>query len=238
MRVPLRAAGMVALSTLVLTGCATTPPSTGTEHANTATHVHAIVANPDGDGFLLGTHESIYTATDDGELGTRIGVDFDAMGLTVVGEDLIASGHPGPNTPAELGKGNLGIIRSRDGAGTWQPVAFTSEKDFHALTVGPDGTLYGQATDSSDLLVSIDLGATWTPTSASLLAFGLAADAAGRLIATTPNRPQVSTDGGKTFVPLTGAPNLYVIATSADHERIVGVDDEDVIWTNTVGGPA
>jgi photosystem II stability/assembly factor-like uncharacterized protein len=202
-------------------------------------HVHAIVPAPDDDGFLLGTHDGLYTATADGQLGTRVGHDdLDAMGLTAVGSDLIASGHPGSNTPTELGVGNLGIIRSRDGGDTWDPVAFTGKKDFHALAVGPDGTLYGQATDDNILLASTDLGVSWTPTGGTLFAFALVVDASGRIIATTPDGPQVSTDRGASFAPLPDAPEMYPIAASPDHQRLVGVDSKGVIWTSTTADPA
>ncbi|MEI3866397.1 hypothetical protein V6S02_04780 [Microbacterium sp. CCNWLW134] len=236
---PLRATGLVALLTLTLTGCATaTPPSTGADHAPPVTaHVHAIVPAPDGNGFLLGTHEGIYTATADGEIGIRVGGDdLDAMGLTALGDDLIASGHPGRSTPPELGEGNLGIIRSQDGGETWEPVAFTGEKDFHALTAGPDDTLYGQDASSNMLLTSTDAGATWTPTGSTLLAFGLAVDANGRIIAVTPDGPQASTDRGATFSPMADAPRLFLIAASPDHQRLIGVDNDETIWTSTASG--
>lgn len=147
MRIHLRAtASFVALLGLFLAGCAAAElPSTGSDHAATAVaHVHAIVPAPDYDGFLLGTHEGIYAATPDGQLGSRAGnYGFDAMGLTAIDDTLIASGHPARDTPVELGAVNLGIIRSRDGGTTWDPVAFTGEKDFHTLAAAPDGTLYG-----------------------------------------------------------------------------------------------
>src|SRR3546814_10882584 len=107
MRIHLRAtASFVALTSLLLTGCAAAePPSTGSDHTDTAlSHVHAIVPAPDYDGFLLGTHEGLYAATADGQLGSRVGsYGFDAMGLTAVDDTLIASGHPGRGTPGELG---------------------------------------------------------------------------------------------------------------------------------------
>jgi hypothetical protein len=240
MRMPPRATtSLVALSALTLTGCAAAaPPSTGAEHAEVLAHVHAIVPAPDGDGFLLGTHDGIYTATADGKLGPRIGGnDLDAMGLTALGGDLIASGHPGRNTPAELGEGNLGIIRSQDGGETWSAVAFTGEKDFHALTASPDGTLYGQDAGDGAVLTSIDGGVSWAPTGSTLLTFGLEVDATGRIIAVTPDGPQTSTDRGKTFTPLTGAPALFLIATSPDRQNMVGVDNKDTIWTVTGTGP-
>ncbi|MEX8059286.1 WD40/YVTN/BNR-like repeat-containing protein [Microbacterium sp. 16-032] len=251
MRMPLRATtSLVALSALTLSGCAVAAtPSTGTEHADGVAHVHAIVPAPDGDGFLLGAHEGIFSATATGELGPRIGGhDFDAMGLTALGGDLIASGHPGRNTPAELGVGNLGVIRSQDGGETWEPVAFTGEKDFHVLTAGPDGALYGQDAGDGAMLISTDKGVSWSPTGSTLLTFGLQVDATGRIIALTPDGPQISIDRGKTFTPLTDAPALFVIAASPDRQRLVGVDNNDTIWTvigtgswqdvGTVHGPA
>lgn len=243
MRTSLRATtSLVALLALMLTGCtATAPPSTGADHtAATATaHVHAIVPDPNGDGFLLGTHEGLYAATADGQLGTRVGsYGFDAMGLTAVDDDLIASGHPARGTPAELGDGNLGIIRSGDGGTTWEPVAFTGEKDFHVLAAGPDGTLYGQETGNALIMASADRGVTWSPTGATLLIFGLVVDAAGRIIVTTPDGPQVSTDGGATFDPLPGAPNLYPIANSPNHQQLIGVDNKGTIWASTSGDPS
>ncbi len=236
MRMPLRATtSLVALSALTLSGCAApAPPSTGTEHAESVAHVHAIVPAPDGEGFLLGTHEGIFSATATGELGPRIGGnDLDAMGLTVLDDSLIASGHPGRNTPAELGEGNLGIIRSEDGGGTWEPVAFTGEKDFHILAAGPDGTLYGQDAGDSAVLTSTDEGVTWTSTGNRLIILGLVVDASGQIIAVTPSGLQVSRDRGETFGLLANAPALSLIAASPNRQRLVGVDNDGTIWSVT-----
>ncbi|WP_026059442.1 F510_1955 family glycosylhydrolase [Microbacterium yannicii] len=236
MRIHLRATtAVVAFLTLTLTGCTpANPPSTGAEHSTNALHVHGIVSDPQGTGFLLGTHGGIYRASAEGELGRRVGGnDFDAMGLTRIGDELIASGHPGSNTPAELGEQNLGIIRSSDGGATWEPVAYTGEKDFHALTASPDGDLYGQAADSNLLLKSTDLGATWNATSGKPLAFGLAVDATGRIIATTIDGPQFSNDHGASFTPLVDAPDIQLISASPSNQRLVGVDSEGAIWTST-----
>lgn len=238
MRTRLRATtGFVALLTLTLTGCTgTTSASTGAGHATETSHVHAIVANPAGPGFLMGTHEGIFPTTADGQVGAAIGTQFDAMGLTAIGEDLLASGHPGTKTPAEWGSPNLGILRSDDGAENWEPVAFTGEKDFHSLAAAPGGTVYGLTTDSSDLLVSRDSGSSWESTGGSVSAFALAVDATGRVIATTPNGPQSSVDGGVSFAPLPDAPLIVLIAASPDGQRLVGVDARERFWTTTAGG--
>jgi ligand-binding sensor domain-containing protein len=221
----------------VLAGCtAPAEPTTGHDHALTVGHVHAIVPDPTGEGFLLGTHDGIYTATVDGELGDRVSnTDFDAMGLTAVGDALIASGHPGQTTPPELGSPNLGIIRSYDGAKSWSPVSFTGEKDFHVLAAGNDETLFGIASDSIELLRSDDTGQTWSP-AGEINAVGLVIDATGQLIAATPDGLQLSTDEGATFTPLSEAPLVYLLAVSPDGKRLVGVGSGGQIWAKTSPG--
>lgn len=229
---------LTTLSLLTVAGCAGPQPSTGVDHAAPIEHVHGIVPDPSGNGFLIGTHGGIYTATDEGDLGPLVdGPTFDAMGLTVVDGDLLASGHPDDTTPAELGTPNLGIIRSTDTAETWMPVAFTGEKDFHILTSGPAGEVFGQATDSGQLLTSTDKGTTWTPTGATLLAFSLIVDANGRILASTPDGVQESTDNGASFTSSTGAPPILLLNVSPDHQRIVGVGN-GTIWVTTAGSMA
>lgn len=228
---------VVSLSGLLLAGCAATePPSTGTDHASPTTHVHAIVADPAGDGFLLGTHEGIYAVAADGELLSRVsGYEFDAMGLTRVGDDLLASGHPGANTPVEMGSPHLGIIRSTDAGRNWAPVAFTGEKDFHALTASPDGNVFGIATDSQAVQVSTDGGTSWSPTGAQMMAVSLAATAGGGVVAATQDGIQVSTDEGRSFRPWTNAPLIFRLSTSPDGEKIAGVDANERIWVHEIG---
>jgi hypothetical protein len=204
-----------------------------------ASHVHAIVPDPERDGFLLGTHDGIFAASADGELLSRVGAyGFDAMGLTVVGEDLIASGHPRPDTPTELGDHNLGIIRSADAGESWEPVAFTGEKDFHALAAGGDGTVYGLATDAIDILASTDGGDSWAPTGGQLMAVGLVVTSGGNVVAATPDGLRVSTDGARSFQPWPGAPMLYALSVSPNGELIAGVDADEKIWVHAVGASA
>ncbi|MDJ1114111.1 F510_1955 family glycosylhydrolase [Microbacterium dauci] len=229
----LAAAAVAALA--LIAGCASEPPSTGDDHAAfRIEHVHNVVADPSGSGFLIGTHDGIYTATEDGELGPQVdGPRFDAMGLTVLGDTLLASGHPGNTTPAELGSPHLGIIRSTDSARSWTPVAFTGEKDFHVLATAPDGTLYGIHTDSAEVLASTDEGDTWRPTGGSAFAFNLVADATGRIIASTPDGLQISTDGAASFRRWSDTPLIALLGVSPNHQRIVGVGSGGKIWTTT-----
>lgn len=230
----LPALGVFAAAVLVVTGCASNPgQSSGAE--TPLTHVHGIVADPAGEGFLIGTHAGIYPTTADGDTGARIGPGFDAMGLTAAGDALLASGHPGPDTPAELGTPHLGIIRSMDRAMTWSPVVFSGEKDFHVLAGTTWNVVYGIATDNPELLTSTDGGVTWQPTGSTIPARNVVVDAAERLIASTPDGLQVSTDAGATFTGWTDAPTIALLNTSPDHQRIVGVDTAGTVWVTGAG---
>ena len=242
MRIPFRAVtGLAVLSVLALAGCAAPavePDAAPSADAHTGeiSHVHAIVIDPASGDFLLGTHEGIFAATADGHLGGRVGdAVFDAMGLVAVGDALLASGHPGSNTPAEWGAPNIGIIRSADGAQSWEPVTFNGEKDFHALTSAPGGIAYGLATDNPVMLVSTDAGNTWTPTGLPLEAVSLAAMADGRVIAATAQGLLESSDGAVSFTPWVGAPMLYTLSSSPNHSTLVGVDVDGVLWVVAEG---
>lgn len=55
---------LIGAAVLALAGCTATPPLTGEAHPELPlTHVHGIVEDPASDGFLLGTHEGIFTVT-------------------------------------------------------------------------------------------------------------------------------------------------------------------------------
>lgn len=226
------------LAALIFTaGCAPQAPSIDDGQTSpTIEHVHNVIADPSGTGFLIGTHDGIYTATEDGELGPRVdGPRFDAMGLTAVGDVLLASGHPGPTTPPAFGEPHLGIIRSADTGRSWTPVVFTGEKDFHVLATGPNDAVYRLATGTTEVLVSTDDGDTWAPAGGSASAFNLVADATGRVIASTGDGLQVSTDGAASFGPWADAPLIALLGVSPDRGRIAGVGSGGTIWVTTAG---
>ena len=95
--------------------------------------------------------------------------------------------------------------------------------------------MYGLPTDSTDVLVSTDEGDTWTSTGGSTFAFNMVADATGRIIASTPDGLQISTDGAKSFGPWADTPLIALLGVSPDHQRIVGVGSGGKIWTTTAG---
>lgn len=213
------------LASLTLGGCVSpteieTPVQFG--------HVHGIVDLGDGE-MLLGTHTGIFSITRAGEVSGPIGGnDFDAMGIT--GNKLVqySSGHPGQNTPKNLGFPNLGIIRSVDSGQSWIPVAFNGVEDFHLLTIGLHNEIYGIGSSSPALRKSLDGGTTWTE-GPVIEAASLVITSEGLLFAATPSGLQLSDDQGSTFRHVSDAPMLYHIA-SGQNGALVGADVNGKLW--------
>ncbi|MCR8670231.1 F510_1955 family glycosylhydrolase [Agrococcus sp. HG114] len=225
---------------LALSGCAQAPASSpggpaAPPQADALSHVHGIGTVEGDAAVLLATHTGVYRVDAAGSTsGPLGGNDFDAMGFTVVDDALLASGHPGPTTPAELGSPNLGIIRSDDGGLTWRPVSQTGVEDFHVLTAAPDGTLYGVGSTAPNVRSSPDGGSTWSA-GAALPVADLATGANGALYAATEDGLQVSTDGGGSFSLVPDAPLLFQIAGSADG-MLIGAGTDGLLWRSLPGG--
>ncbi|GAA2887415.1 F510_1955 family glycosylhydrolase [Microbacterium esteraromaticum] len=233
MKRPLLTATALPALIIVITGCSAAQPN---ESAQTGRieHVHGIAEDPRGDDLLVATHDGVFIVTLDGNVtGPVGGHDFDAMGFIVTGNTLFASGHPGQNTPAELGAPNLGIIRSDDHGLTWTPIALNGTTDFHVLTAAPDGTLYGVASSQVNVLSSTDDGKQWT-TRAPIAAADLAATSSG-LYAAAEQGLLVSTDGGDSFTPVPSAPLLYAIDARPDG-RLVGAGTDGGLWAQEPSG--
>lgn len=219
--------------TLTLTGCAAQKSDPDVIPPRIE-HVHVIAPDPRGDGLLVATHGGIFTVAANGEVSGPIGGhEFDAMGFTIAADTLYASGHPGTETPAELGSPNLGIIRSDDYGATWSPVALNGSTDFHSLTAGPDGTLYGILSDGNGVLISTDDGKEWTP-GATLSAADLMATEDG-LFAATGEGLLFSADGGVTFAPVNSAPILYALDAKPDG-TLAGIGTDGALWSQNADG--
>lgn len=224
--------GAATITAMLLAGCSSASPPAA-EPPLTFGHIHALIPNEDGT-VLVGTHNGLYTLSANGEVEGPLGdYDFDAMGLTALGEVLVASGHPGPETPAELGAPNLGIIRSEDDGASWAPIAFTGEEDFHILAAAPDDRLYGVGSSSTAVRISDDAGATWT-VAADVSAAALAVTDDGTVYAATQNGTVVSRDGATSFEALADAPLLYLL--DADGAELVGVDPGGRLWLRSGDG--
>lgn len=222
---------------MLVSGCAQSAPEAApsSAHGDPFAHAHGIGAVPGDSDILVATHGGVYRVDAGGAAeGPLGGEDFDAMGFTVVGGSLFASGHPGAATSPELGSPNLGIVRSDDQGATWEPVALTGVEDFHVLAGGPDGRLFGIGSSSPGVQTSSDAGSTWS-VSSELGAADLAVGPGGAVYAATPDGVQVSADGAATFAPLPGAPLLFQIAAGADG-TLVGAGVDGLLWRAQEGG--
>jgi len=133
---------------------ASASPST-VDLAEALDHMHAVTLV--GGDLLVGTHYGIVEVDPTtGEVAPRGEAHDDFMGLASADDVLVASGHPGHGSSLP---DPLGLLRSADGAQSWQPVSLTGEVDFHALAIDGD-RIVGQST-SGELLYSVDTGQSW-----------------------------------------------------------------------------
>ena len=229
----LLATATVTALAVIATGCTATPPG-NPDSAPRIDHIHGIAEDPRGDDLLIATHNGIFTLDPGGKISGPIGGhDIDAMGFTAWKDTLFASGHPGEDTPPELGAPNLGIIRSDDYGNSWSPIALNGTTDFHVLTAGPDGVLYGIPSSQVNLLTSTDEGSTWTER-APLGAADLAATESG-VYAAAEEGLLLSTDGGNTFTPVDAAPVLYALEARTDG-TLLGAGTDGVLWSQDESG--
>ena len=196
---------------MILTGCAVpTSRAPAGSSANTSVpfgHVHGIAQ--DGPAVLLATHDGLFRQVGGGQPVLISDQSFDVMGFTVAGDRLLASGHPAPGTDYPS---DLGLSQSTDGGRTWAPVSLLGDVDFHRIrALGP--RVWGITADGGRLMASADRGRTWTTLSTPGL-FDVAVDPADptRLVGTTEAGPMSSTDAGRTFTAIPGAPVLLLLA--------------------------
>ncbi|WP_243073717.1 sialidase family protein [Microbacterium sp. SS28] len=223
---------------LSLAGCSEIagpgPANTLGAESDAFVHIHGLEEGA-GDALLVATHVGLYQIDSAGTVtGPISGNQADLMGLTSSDGTLFASGHPGTDTPVELGTPNLGIIRSDDAGQSWAPVAFTGVEDFHILDSTSNGRLFGVGSASPAVRVSTDGGLSWS-TGADLPMVDLASAADGVLYAATERGVQVSRDEGVTFSILPDAPLLYTLDAFADG-TLVGADTEGVLWRSSPDG--
>ncbi len=195
-------------------------------------HVHGLGVDPADDALYAGSHFGLYRAPRDGALEGPIADRVqDFMGFTVAGPGhFLASGHPGDR---QDGPGSLGLIESTDDGKTWTSRSLAGEADFHALEYRHD-TVYGFNSMTGQFMVSTDMK-TWDTRSAVPMAdFAISPGDADTILATTEQGPALSTDGGRTFQPVDGAP-LLLLVSWADDGALVGVDPNGTVYVGSDG---
>jgi len=177
------------------------------------------------DGILFGTHHGVWLQRKSQDPEPVGDSRFDVMGLAKHAGGLVASGHP-DSTEEQVG--NIGLRGSTDQGRTWKNISLTGQVDFHRLVSSGQMILGLSATDGA-LLVSNDSGKNWEALPNPNL-FDLALDPSNpsNVVGTTETGPILSTDGGRTFAPIAGAPLLALL--SWDTARLVGVTPDGLIY--------
>lgn len=188
-------------------------------------HIHGL-------GFDAGKPDTLYVATHTGLVRIARAVTlvggrrFDLMGFTSHPRRpgvAFASGHPDLGTYRRERVTNLGLLVTRDGGETWEPVALRGEADFHALAYSPrdGGTLYGWSVAGRTGLhrIAVDTGqVAQIPARglAGVLALSARPDLDARLLAGTERGLLESRDGGTTWSRHPGLPAAPVTAVAHD----------------------
>lgn len=219
---------------LTLSACAAVEPAD--DDPILMGHIHDLAFDTAGD-LLIGSHAGVYLVDVTTHAVELVGdTGFDAMGLTVSGDVVLASGHPGPESGDTFTAPNIGLVRYTAATG-WESVSLAGATDFHALATTPanPNLMVGLSTSRAVLDVTIDNGHSWQA-GGNLDARDVILDVNNPdlVVATTPDGVVTSTDGGMSFTALPGAPYLTVIAS--DHTTaggVLGIDTDGKIWAGT-----
>lgn len=213
--------------------------TTGASGATTAAghvevaHVHGLGIDPADEALLAGTHYGLFRLPEDGSPERVADRVQDFMGFTVVGpKHYLASGHPGAG---QGGPTSLGLIESTDGGETWETLSLAGEADFHALEAR-HGRVYGFNSLTGALMVSSD-GKEWETRNrdVALADFAVSPDDPQMLVATTQEGPARSTDGGRSFSTIDGAPLLLLVDWAGDG-TLAGVAPDGAVHVSEDGG--
>jgi len=230
---------LAALTAVALPACAdqdrpaqpgASSPSVVTEAQ--ANHVHGLGINPRDGALFVATHSGLFRAARGQDTARRVGDSRqDTMGFSVVGPDrFVGSGHPDVR---EGGPPVLGLIASSDAGRSWRSVALRGQADFHVLETSGD-TIYG--VDGATLLVSVDAGRSWqrrlTPGPAIDLA--ISPRTARELVVATPEGLYASSDGARSFRPLSQE-RVGLLAWTARRELQL-VDAGGAVGSSSDGG--
>jgi hypothetical protein len=215
---------VVGVVTWIVTRDSSDDPATSGAGADLGVeHVHGLGVDPADGTLYVATHYGTFRVPADGPAQRLGDSQQDTMGFTVVGADhFLGSGHPDQQGFDDGQPPLLGLIESTTGGETWESLSLSGEVDFHALTYAHD-QVYGWDSTSGRFMVSADK--TDWDTRSTLDLFGFAVDPADadQIVATTPEGVQTSSDGGRTWQPTTGAPELALVSWDVD-SGLWGVD--------------
>lgn len=197
-------------------------------------HVHGLGVDP-GDGLLYAaTHSGLFRVPETGAAVRVANRAQDTMGFSVVGPaTFIGSGHPDLRE-VDVRPPLLGLIESTDAGESWDRLSLQGEADFHALRAA-HGSVYGYDSTSGTLMVSQDRTTWERRAKLPMRDFVVSPDEADTILATTAQGLVRSTDGGRAFAAVSGAPVLVVLAW-AQQDALFGVAPDGAVHFSADGG--
>lgn len=195
-------------------------------------HVHGLGVDPHDKTLYAATHFGVFRIPSSGTATRIADRRQDTMGFTVVGPGhFLGSGHPDPR---EDKPGLLGLIESTDGGQTWRSLSLEGEADFHILEAA-HGRVYGFDSTSSQFMVTTDRR-SWEPRGITpLIDFAVSPTDPGTILASLEEGLARSTDDGRSFAVVTGAPPIVFVAWPAA-ELVYGVTVTGAVVASADGG--
>lgn len=197
-------------------------------------HVHGLGVDP-GDGVLYAaTHSGLFRVPEQGKAARVANRAQDTMGFSIVGPGkFIGSGHPDFRED-DVRPPLLGLIESDDRGETWDRISLHGKADFHALHAA-HGNVYGYDSTSQTFMVSQNRR-DWDRRSRLPMAdFAVDPTDPDTLLATTQDGVVRSSDGGRKWTPVVGAPTLVVL-TWAAQGQLYGVTPDGTVQRSEDGG--
>lgn len=213
---------------------------TWTAHA-LDTAPRALAVSPAGDGYAyVFTAEGVHASADAGGAWRTIPT-------ALPGAEILAAA-VNPYAPAEVyaSFAGAGLYRSRDGGRTWERVATPDDERIVAVFVGGVPPLLFIASESGNVRVSSDEGATWRAASGAVTmalrgpvrALAGAPDASV-LYAASHTGLYISTSAGQTWVDLPLRKPLVAVAVDpADARTVLAVTESGAVYRSADGGIA
>lgn len=189
-------------------------------------HIHGLAVDPhDATILYIATHGGLVRLVE-GQRWEHVGEGrSDLMGFTLHPSErgvMYVSGHPDRSSHLP---NPIGVMVSRDGGQSWQPLALAGKVDLHAMTISADGqTLYGWNVAGSPGLYRISVrDGNWSLVDSKGLqeVLSLAAHPArsDTLLAGTREGLVISRDGGRTWVPISDALSGIAVTAVAFHPK-------------------
>jgi hypothetical protein len=197
-------------------------------------HVHGLGVDP-ADGVLYAaTHSGLFRLAEQGRAERVANRAQDTMGFSVVGPGtFIGSGHPDPRED-DVRPPLLGLIESTDRGETWNRLSLHGKADFHALHAA-HGQVYGYDSTSSTFMVTSDRKNWDRRAKLPMRDFAVSPAGPDTVLAATQRGLALSTDGGRAFRPVAGAPVLAVLAW-AEQDSLYGVGPDGTVHHSKDGG--